>query len=173
MNKKLKHIFIISPIIILLLGVLQHSVYEWIPINFIGLWVPVSESVWEHLKIVFYPILIWWIVAGIIFDRKCNINCRNWLAGATVSSLVAPMLVVMFYYAIFDGFGCPEMLAIHIAIQTVSLLVAQAIGYHIYSNVKNVTKLCTIFMVIILVIMVVLFGVFSFVFPNLPIFIDS
>ncbi len=42
-----------------LLGVLFHFVYKWTGNNFlVGLFVPVNESIWEHLKLVFFPILL-------------------------------------------------------------------------------------------------------------------
>ena len=48
----------LSPVIIMLIGSLDHFMYELSGGNvFVGMWAPVSESVWEHLKIAFYPTL--------------------------------------------------------------------------------------------------------------------
>lgn len=58
-RKKIKTAEIISFIIASILGVLFHFVYNWTGGNrFIGFFVPVNESVWEHLKLVFYPIAL-------------------------------------------------------------------------------------------------------------------
>ena len=47
----------------LIVGTLLHFTYEWSGENkFIASFSAVNESVWEHLKLVFYPMLI----AGIV-----------------------------------------------------------------------------------------------------------
>lgn len=41
------------------LGTLFHFVYQWSGNNpVVGLFFPVNESVWEHLKLIFFPIII-------------------------------------------------------------------------------------------------------------------
>lgn len=42
------------------LGTLAHFFYEWSGENpLAGLFTPVSESTWEHMKLVFFPVLLW------------------------------------------------------------------------------------------------------------------
>ena len=51
---------LISFFVIGIIGVLSHFVYEWSGENaFVGLFFPVNESIWEHLKLIFYPALIY------------------------------------------------------------------------------------------------------------------
>lgn len=39
-------------------GVLLHFLYEWTGRNpVVGAFSPVNESVWEHLKLLFFPVL--------------------------------------------------------------------------------------------------------------------
>ena len=40
--------------------------YEWFPNGFTALIAPVNESLWEHTKIVFYPLLL----AGFLCNRQ-------------------------------------------------------------------------------------------------------
>lgn len=43
---------------VLILGSLNHFLYEWLGCPaFIALFCPVNESVWEHLKLLFFPAL--------------------------------------------------------------------------------------------------------------------
>ena len=57
MLKKLTFIGIIFTII---LGTISHNVYPWTGNNFIaGLFSPVNASIWEHMKIAFFPMLIY------------------------------------------------------------------------------------------------------------------
>lgn len=48
---------------VLLTGSLSHFLYEWTGNNFIvGLFAPVSESVWEHMKLIFFPMLLYALI---------------------------------------------------------------------------------------------------------------
>ena len=39
-----------------LIGVISHFIYEWTGENTLaGLIFPVNESIWEHLKLIFFP----------------------------------------------------------------------------------------------------------------------
>lgn len=54
--KKLKCCTIIGIIFVLVLGTIFHFLYEWTENNFVvGLFAPINESVWEHMKLVFFP----------------------------------------------------------------------------------------------------------------------
>ena len=40
-------------------GVLNHFLYSWSGSAFAAFFCPVNESVWEHLKLLFFPFLFW------------------------------------------------------------------------------------------------------------------
>ena len=61
MNKKI--INIIGVFFIFLLGFIIHSIYEWMPNGIIAIFVPVSESIFEHIKMIFTSFMIWIIAA--------------------------------------------------------------------------------------------------------------
>lgn len=46
------------------LGVLLHFLYGWFPSPFTALFSPVRESLWEHLKILYWPLLVLALVLG-------------------------------------------------------------------------------------------------------------
>ncbi len=78
-----------------LLGTLFHFVYEWSDNNhLIGLFFPVNESTWEHLKLVFLPILLISVLEYFIGKIEHNdypcIKLRSSLLGMLV-------IVVLFY----------------------------------------------------------------------------
>ena len=66
----------VSLVVIVGLSGLQHFLYEWLPNPFFALFAPVSESVWEHLKIVFYPFVFVWLISYFIVLTKWKINWR-------------------------------------------------------------------------------------------------
>ena len=52
----LKKTELVSFVIASALGVLFHFMYEWTGENAIaGLFFPINESTWEHLKLIFFP----------------------------------------------------------------------------------------------------------------------
>ena len=61
---------IIRFIVISILGVLLHFTYEWSDKNrLIGLFSAVNESTWEHLKLIFFPVMLV-AVGEYLFTRK-------------------------------------------------------------------------------------------------------
>ena len=46
------------------LGCAWHFLYDWYPHFLVGLFAPVNESVWEHLKLLFWPVIPAALVLG-------------------------------------------------------------------------------------------------------------
>lgn len=67
MDKKLLCYTILGVIFTFLAGTLLHFTYEWSGNNFwVGLFSPVNESTWEHMKLLFFPMLFYSIASGIL-----------------------------------------------------------------------------------------------------------
>lgn len=57
--KKLNVYLLIGTIFVIITGTISHFVYELSGSNLIiGLFFPVNESTWEHMKLIFFPMLI-------------------------------------------------------------------------------------------------------------------
>ncbi len=58
--KRLKYFTMGGILFVLITGSLAHFLYDWSGNNLIiGLFSPVSESIWEHMKLIFFPMLIY------------------------------------------------------------------------------------------------------------------
>ena len=69
MNIKKWQIF--ASIFCLILGTILHFTYEWFNYNvMVGLFSAVNESVWEHLKLLFYPMFFISIIGYFKIGRK-------------------------------------------------------------------------------------------------------
>lgn len=56
----LKRLSVIGVIFVTLAGTLSHFLYGWSGKNaLVGLFAPVNESVWEHMKLLFFPMLLY------------------------------------------------------------------------------------------------------------------
>ena len=78
---------------VLIVGTLSHFLYEWTGKNFVaGLFTPVNESVWEHMKLVFFPMLLYsfFMIPGLKDEFPClpSAYCFGMLLG----TLLIPVL---------------------------------------------------------------------------------
>ena len=70
MQNKNRIIYITGYIAVAILGTLLHFVYEWSGSNMIvGLFSSTNESTWEHMKLAFYPMLIFSIIFMILYMK--------------------------------------------------------------------------------------------------------
>lgn len=74
-----------------ILGTILHFTYRWSGRNpLIGLIAPVNESVWEHMKLLFFPMLLFglWNLKGV--TDACRISAFH--AGLLMGTLLIPVL---------------------------------------------------------------------------------
>jgi hypothetical protein len=84
------------------LGALLHFVYEWSGNHpLVGLFAPVNESTWEHLKLVFYPILVV-SIPEYFFLRK---RAHHFLCTKFLSALLGMGLTVVLFYTYVGVYG--------------------------------------------------------------------
>ena len=154
---------VISTIIIMISGVLLHFAYEWSGDNkFIGLITPVNESIWEHLKLLFFP-MVCSLIIGYFYVGK---NYNNYVCAKTLGIIVSMIFIVIFYYT-YSGVIGKNIDFINISSFFVAVLLGQYISYrNIFSlefcNRKKV--------IIYLGVMTVLFVLFSFNPPDIGLF---
>lgn len=87
--KKIKWEFVIGIIFVVFAGCIFHFAYDWTGKNgIVGLFVPVNESVWEHMKLLFFPMLFYFPVFVMISkkDRSCVVSsyCTGILTGTSL-----------------------------------------------------------------------------------------
>lgn len=77
----------------LIMGTLAHFFYDWSGENpLIGLVSPVSESTWEHMKLVFFPVLLWsFFLPGRLSDEYHALRPAL-LLGGLIGTLAVPIL---------------------------------------------------------------------------------
>lgn len=82
-----------------ILGTIMHFVYEWSGKNpAVGLIAPVNESTWEHLKLLFFPAVIWTLGGCLrMRDHAAQIIC------ACTAGIVAGMLTIVVFFYTYTG----------------------------------------------------------------------
>lgn len=79
-NIRLAIFFVITALV----GCGLHFLYEWSPNLLFAVLSPVRESVWEHLKLLFWPMLC----ASLLYTRKTRQLRAAWYLGLLVSSVL-------------------------------------------------------------------------------------
>lgn len=71
MYKNFKKYIISGIIFTIVFGSLLHFFYDWSGKNaIVGLFSPINESVFEHLKLLYFPMLLWIVPGYFIYGKK-------------------------------------------------------------------------------------------------------
>ena len=103
MNNNIVKIFaIIAFIITSILGVLLHFAYDFSGRNIIiGLFTPVNESTWEHLKLLFFPAIACMIIGIFIIKPQLN-RIPLYINGFFISTITGLLLIIVLFYTYTD-----------------------------------------------------------------------
>lgn len=157
----------ISSVLLFLLGSLMHFVYELSGENFlVGLFASVNESVWEHLKLSYFPILLWWIFNF----KKSDAKNQTKLLSACVSLLFAPLMTIFLFYSYSGAFGI-ELLWVDVIILFVAIFLALLLANHIL-RVLNPPKWIVTLLFILTAALFFALLIFTIAPPDIPIFIS-
>lgn len=106
---KLKRYIIEGIIFVLITGSIAHFIYDWSGENaLIGFLVPINESIWEHMKLCFFPMLLYsfYMIYKLEPDYPCISSSS--MFGVLLITFLIPVLFYTYSgilganYAIFD-----------------------------------------------------------------------
>ena len=126
---------LIGVFIILLVGGPLHFVYEWMGENRVVASVaPINESIWEHLKLVYWPILLYWLAGYILFKKRRNLSAKRWFQAMALGITLSMVSIVVWYYTWKGAFSIEATWVNFSSLLGVPL--AQLIAIHVYRVVK-------------------------------------
>ena len=149
-----------------ILGVILHFLYDYTGSVLVSLFSAVNESIFEHTKLLFFPMLVY----AIIENRNIGLRYRNFMCVKLIGILLGVILTPVLYYTINGAFGMtPDWVNIGIFFIVDGL--AYAFETWIMKNscisCKNPGKVMWV-----LGLMVILYVVFTFIPPHIPFFQD-
>ena len=161
----MKKQFLLAGVAACVLGTAAHFFYDWFPTPLIGLFTPVNESIWEHLKLLFWPT----ILAGVWLARKSGQPQRLW--GAILWAVLAmPPALLSVYYVLNAGFAV-ESLIVDIILYYLTMAGGFYLAYRLY--LRGGTEKQTGFLVMAAGLYGLALTVFTLSAPNLPIFVPK
>ena len=89
----------IGIVVVCIASVPLHFLYDWVgELSIVGMFTPINESIWEHLKLVFWPLLLWWGAGYLIFRNKKDLSLEKWFTAGGMSIFISMIFIVSWYY---------------------------------------------------------------------------
>lgn len=150
-----------------------HFLYDWLGENpIVGSFVPVNESVWEHLKLALWPTLLWWLIGFFVFRKKRPLKQKVWIFASCFSVLLIPFIVVSFFYTMKTGLNL-ESLLLDILTLYLAIWTGQAAALHVYRYTNEPSLIWFTLLVSLTAIFTLSTIWFTFFPPNLPLFTSA
>ena len=125
----IKKYMLYGVIAIVLISSLSHFLYGFSGnIKIVGI-------LWEHLKLAFYPTVLWWGMGYFIYRRKMYIDIRKWIMSMTISIIISPIIIIIFFYTYTGALGI-QNLVLDIFSLILGVFIGQLIGLKYYENYK-------------------------------------
>ena len=156
---------------IVLFGSLLHFTFDfsgrWIPLGIIS---AVNESVWEHLKLAFWPAVFWTIIEFFFVLRTSKDIRPNYILAKAIGAYVMPLVIVAIFYS-YTTFTGDSILAVDLLSFVAAVVIGQTISYKLWCSLR-LSKIFNSLGLAILVIGILLFAIFTFYPPEAGIFQD-
>ncbi len=150
-----------------ILGTILHFTYEWSNENIMfAAFSAVNESIWEHLKLLFFPMLITTIIG--YFYLKPIEEYKKFLCAKTIGILVAISFVVVFFYT-YTGIIGTNFAALDIGSFFIGVILGEFVAY---KTVEKNGKCNKGIAILTLIVLLLCFIVFTYNPPNIGLFID-
>jgi len=163
----MKKIKIVGVFLIFGLSVLSHFIYDWMPNNLFSILFPVNESIWEHMKLIATPVLIFGIFEYFIYKKK-DIFFNNFLLSYAVSIILGIIVYLIIYFPIDYLFGHNTFVAIILLF--ITFILVQVFSYYIL-NYKKI-KYSGITGLLLLLLLYIVFGYLTYNPPHIELFLD-
>lgn len=167
-KKKILRFQIFSVIFTWILGTILHFLYEWSGDNkIIASFSAVNESTWEHLKLVFFPMLITIIIGFLVIGKD---NKKFWCA-KTLGIILAMSFIVVFFYT-YTGIIGTNFAILDIGSFFVAVILGEYVAYKIMTNEEYKLKCNKRIAVIGLICILLCFIIFTYLPPHIGLFKD-
>jgi len=158
---------IVGTIFIVILGSASHFTYELSgKLAIVAAFSAVNESVWEHLKLAFWPSLIWLLLEYLPVKKLTS----NFLMAKTLGTYLMIVIIPIVFYS-YTSITGRSIFVIDIATFIVAIVVGQIISYSLFKK-KQLPRIADKIALVMLAVLGIAFIIFTFYPPHLPIFQD-
>lgn len=154
-------------VFIVIIGSLLHFTFEVSghqPV--VGVFSAVNESVWEHLKLGFWPALVWTLIEYKSIKKSTN----NFFFAKTVGIYMIPIVIPILFYSYTAVLG-ESVLVADILTFVVAVIVGQLVSYKLLTY-RRLPHILNKIALVALVLLGVAFVLFTFYPPHFDLFRD-
>ena len=145
-------------------GTLLHFLFDWSGKSVVvALFAAVNESVWEHLKLLFYPMLIFAIVEYVFWGREAS----GFWCVKLIGILLSFAVVLTVYYTYTGALGVNADW-LNIAL----FFIAAGAGFWAETKLLQRSISCGKWAILALLLLVTAFAIWTFSPPEIPLFQD-
>ena len=148
------------------IGTLLHFLYDWTSLEIVKPISAINESTFEHMKILFFPMLIFAIIQSFYFRKEYG----NYWCVKLIGTIIGVFLIPTIFYTLGGVFGkLPDVINILI------FFISAGIGYLAEGlMLKNEIPKCKRLWIPISILTLLAFSfvIFTYFPLNIPIFID-
>lgn len=161
---KLKAYTIIGAIIVIITGTISHFIYDWTGNNVIaGYFFPINESTWEHMKLIFFPMLAY----SIFMNKKLKQDFDCVTSSLAFGILLGTFLIPVFFYT-YTGILGYNIFILDIITFILSVIIAFACTYKLALSCYVQNQAFILYLLVIIVMLC--FFIFTYNPPNLELF---
>lgn len=164
---QIRTLHIIGFFFTIILGTLLHFVYDWFGGTLSAILGAVNESTWEHLKLLFWPALLFTIVEYIRYGK----NQIGFLSIKLASILLGLFSIIVLFYT-YTGILGSNYLILDITIFIISVFITYYFSYKQIQEPANLWELPILKIITPLTFgaLVLFFILFTFRPPHLGLF---
>ena len=132
----------------------------------VGAFSAVNESVWEHLKLAFWPSLLFALIEFPLLRKATN----NFFTAKAIGPYLMVTIIPLVFYS-YTALSGKSVFAVDISSFVVAVIIGQLLSYKLltYRQLpRNLNKIA----VIVIILLAIAFIVFTFYTPQLQIFRD-
>jgi hypothetical protein len=154
-------------VFIIVFGSILHFTFEWSGSQaIVGVFSAVNESVWEHLKLGFWPAMVFALIEFKYLKKATN----NFLFAKTVGIYLIPVIIIVLFYSYTAILG-ESILVIDILTFVIAVIVGQLVSYRLLTG-KTLPYNLDRVSLIALILLSLAFVLFTFYPPRLAMFQD-
>lgn len=158
---------ILGFIFVSIIGTVNHFVFEWCNENVIvGIFTPINESSWEHLKLLFLPYLVFAIIQYFFFGKSKS------LAFSKAIGVIVGMTTILAVFYTYFGIIGKNIDAINILSFFIGVLVAFLVDSKMQKSNTFDDLYYNVIGISLFVLLTIMFILFTFAPPLIPLFKD-
>ena len=168
LRKRTNRITAAGIIFTLAAGTLLHFVYEWTGNNIAAALISaVNESIWEHIKLLYVPVILFIITGSFTFAKKI----KTFIPAMTLGLYAGAAFIPTAYYT-YSGILGMRHIAADISIFIISVLITFFTARHRILKQEPASQKGTIVSIAMLALITAAIVYFTFDPPHIPLFKD-